>query len=430
MNTHFPSHHNSTMRNEILASINEPKQLETLYRGNKAAFKQAFSVVYPEIANNPIAACWKERLDHERSGISWGSSSELAFVIIASLLAGTIAKVPEFLPVDEDFFYPRNIGFVVFPLLMAYFAWKNTLKPLTIVILTVATAVAFIFINALPEGPRSEPDSHTLILACIHLPLFLWSLLGFTYVGGIGVPVPRRIDFLRYFGDLVIVNTLILIAGALLTGLTIALFSVIDFDIAEFYLQYVVVYGLAASPIVATYVVQRNPDLVKAVSPMIAKIFSPLVLITLTVYLMAMIGSGKNPFMDRDFLITFNGLLIGVMAIILFSVAGSARATQNRIGSVILLLLAVLTILVNSVALMAILFRINEWGITPNRFAVLGGNVLMLVNLLLVTYRLVHAAFRNTSLEPVELAIARYLPIYTCWTAIVVFAFPFLFGFE
>ena len=44
MNTHFPSHHNSTMRNEILASINEPKQLETLYRGNKAAFKQAFSV--------------------------------------------------------------------------------------------------------------------------------------------------------------------------------------------------------------------------------------------------------------------------------------------------------------------------------------------------------------------------------------------------
>jgi hypothetical protein len=45
------------MRNEILASINEPKQLETLYRGNKAAFKQAFSVVYPEIANNPIAAC-------------------------------------------------------------------------------------------------------------------------------------------------------------------------------------------------------------------------------------------------------------------------------------------------------------------------------------------------------------------------------------
>ena len=33
-------------------------------------------------------------------------------------------------------------------------------------------------------------------------------------------------------------------------------------------------------------------------------------------------------------------------------------------------------------------------------------------------------------LEPVELAIARYLPIYTCWTAIVVFVFPFLFGFE
>lgn len=429
MNTHLPSHH-TTMRNEILARINEPEQLETLYRGNKTMFKQAFGAVYPAIADNPIAACWKERLEHERNGISWGSTNELAFVVIASLLAGTIAKIPEFLALDEDFFYPRNIGFIVFPLLMAYFAWKNALKPAPIVIVTMATTVAFIFINALPEGPRYGPDSDTLILACIHLPLFLWSLLGFTYVGGIGAPVERRIDFLRFFGDLVIVNTLILISGALLTGLTIALFSVIDLNITEFYLQYAVVYGLAASPIVATYVVQRDPDLVKAVSPVIAKIFSPLVLITLTVYLLAMFGSGKDPFMDRDFLITFNGLLIGVMAIILFSVAGSARAAQNRIGSVILLLLAVLTILVNSVALMAILFRINEWGITPNRLAVLGGNVLMLVNLLLVTYRLAHAAFRNGSLEPVELAIAHFLPLYTCWTAMVVFVFPFLFRFE
>ena len=139
------------MRNEILANINAPKELETLYRKNRSLFKRECSAVFPDIADNSIGLCWKERLDHERGGISWGSSNELGFVIIASLLAGTIAKVPEFLPVKEEFFYPRNIGFILFPFLMAYFAWKNALKPLPIVIVSVATAVAFIFINALPE---------------------------------------------------------------------------------------------------------------------------------------------------------------------------------------------------------------------------------------------------------------------------------------
>ncbi|MEX2568811.1 MAG: hypothetical protein WD431_22910, partial [Cyclobacteriaceae bacterium] len=39
----------------------------------------------------------------------------------------------------------------------------------------------------------------------------------------------------------------------------------------------------------------------------------------------------------------------------------------------VLLLLSAVTIIVNGITLSAILFRISEWGITPNRAAVLGG---------------------------------------------------------
>ena len=418
------------MRNEILANINAPKELETLYRKNRSLFKREFSAVFPDIADNSIALCWKERLDHERGGISWGSSNELGFVIIASLLAGTIAKVPEFLPVKEEFFYPRNIGFILFPFLMAYFAWKNAMKPAGVLFATIATSIAFIFINVLPGSIDGNASSDTLLLSCIHVPLFLWAVLGFTYVGGERKDLVRRVDFLRYNGDLVVITTLILIAGALMTGLTVALFQLINIQIVDFYMPYVVVYGLAAGPIVGTYVIQSNPQLVNAVSPMIAKLFSPLVLVTLAVYLGAMLASDQDPYNDREFLLTFNLLLIGVMAIILFSVAGAARSATSKVGSLILLLLAVLTIVVNGIALMAILFRISEWGFTPNRLAVLGGNVLILTNLLFVTYRLSLAVYKGSGNEGVERSIAQFLPIYSIWTAIVVFGFPFVFGFE
>lgn len=76
------------------------------------------------------------------------------------------------------------------------------------------------------------------------------------------------------------------------------------------------------------------------------------------------------------------------MAIILFSVAETFKKTENRTGSYILFALSLVTVIVNGIALSAILFRISEWGITPNRLAVLGGNILMLTNLCMVTFRL------------------------------------------
>jgi hypothetical protein len=48
-----------------------------------------------------------------------------------------------------------------------------------------------------------------------------------------------------------------------------------------------VVVGLAAVPLVATFLTQTNPQLVSKVSPVIARIFSPIVLVMLVIYLFA-----------------------------------------------------------------------------------------------------------------------------------------------
>lgn len=414
------------MKDEILSNMDNPGQLEKLYRDNKLAFKRTFNALYPELKDHMLAGFWNERLNYENEEISWGTGKDLVFVAIASLIAGILAKLPEFLRIDEESFYLRNIGFIIFPLLTAYFAWKNKLQIKKIIFISGATLIALIFINSLPGGNESD----TLVLSCIHLLLFLWTVLGFAFVGGRRNNYEKRLGFLRYNGDLVVMTTLLLIAGAIMTGLTIGLFSLIGFNIEMFYFDYVVVFGLPAAPIAGTYLTQANPQLVGKVSPVIAKIFSPLVVVMLVIYLIAIVYSGKDPYNDRESLLIFNGLLIGVMALIFFSVAESSKTTRNQTGTFILFLLSAVTIIVNAITLSAILFRISEWGITPNRVAVLGGNILILTNLLFVTIMLFRALTKKADITEVGKSIASFLPIYCLWTIIVTFLFPLLFGFK
>ncbi len=414
------------MKDEILAHINDPGQLEKMYRTNKTLFKRAFSSLYPELKGNTMADFWNERLNYENDEVNWGTGRELLGVIIAALLAGLIAKLPAFFHINEEFFYTRNVGFIIFPLLTAYFAWKNKLSTGKIVFIAAATLAGLIFINSFPDAKKSD----TLILSCIHLVLLLWCVLGFAFVGEKGNNEEKRLSYLKYNGDLVVMTTLILIAGAIMTGVTIGLFSLIGFDIREFYFKNIAIAGLAAAPIVGTYLTQTNPQLVGKVSPVIARLFSPLVAVMLVVYLIAIVYSHKNPYNDREFLLIFNGLLMGVMAIIFFSVAETSKIAKNYTQTWVLFLLSVVTIVVNGVALSAILFRISEWGFSPNRAAVLGGNILILINLLLVTVQFFRVLSKKADLSAVGKVIAFYLPIYFGWTIIVTFIFPLVFGFK
>ncbi|TGD83250.1 DUF4153 domain-containing protein [Hymenobacter wooponensis] len=414
------------MKAEVLQNLDNPRQLEKLYRNNSTAFKKEFNAIYPSVKENTVAQIWYERLNFEHEGIYWGTEKEIAFVLLAATAAGLIAKIPSVFLIDPEFFYPRNIAFIVFPLLTIYFLWKQKLPTKTIIIAAFITLASAVYINLLPRNDKSD----TFILACIHLPLLLWAVLGFTYLGDTPSSTSKRLDFLRYNGDLVVMTTIILIAGGLMSAVTLGLFQLIGLHIETFYTEYIVVWGLAAAPIVCTYLIQTNPQLVNKVSPVIAKIFTPLVLIMLLVYLAAVLYTGKDPYNNREFLLIFNALLLGVMALIVFSVAEASKSSSNKWTNLLLLALSIVTILVNGIALSAILFRISEWGITPNRLAVLGGNVLILTNLLLVTYRLFKATNDSRETDKIEESVVSFLPIYGMWALVVTFVFPLAFHFH
>ncbi len=416
-----------TLQDELQAHINDPGQLEKMYRSNKTQFKKEFNLIYPSLQGNLIADTWHERLNFEKEEIvSGGNKRELQFILIIAVLAGFIAKLPAWFQLREDFFYPRNIGFIVLPFIAAYFAWKNNLSSKRMIVLALVLITSIAYINLLPDSSASD----TLTLACIHLIIVLWVFMGSAFVGKNLGDMDRRLGFLKYNGDLIVICALILIAGGILSGLTVGLFSLIGIEIADFYFEYVAIFGLAATPIIGTYLTQSNPQLVGKVSPVIARIFSPLVLVMLVIYLVAIIYSGKDPYNDREFLMIFNTLLIGVMAIIFFSLAEGSNKAKSRPEIWVLSFLSLVTIIVNGIALSAILFRISAFGITPNRLSVMGGNVLILINLLLVTVQLFRVISKKTDISNVGKSIASYIPIYFIWVAIVTFLFPVLFGFR
>jgi len=411
------------MENEIKININNPKQLEKLYRDNSSAFVHAFNAVYEEIKNQPAAQAWNERLNFTQENATWTNKTEIIFIVIAAFVGGLIAKIPGFLGLEYDVYLSKNIGFVVFPILSMYFIWKQKLAMSKFILPLILFIGSAIFINNLPYNEQSS----TFILSLIHLPIFLWSILGYSFVGGDIQNSQKKISFLKFNGNFIVMTALIFISGVIFTGITIALFELLKIDIKQFYFEQIAVWALAAIPMLSTYLVQNNPQLVNKISPTIARIFTPLVFITLLVFLVALMYTGKNIYNDRNFLLLFNALLIGVMAIILFSLTEATKNAGSKMNLIILFGLSLLTIIANAIALSAIAFRLSEFGISPNRLAVLGANLLMFVHLLFVSYGLIKNLKGKASIQDVEKEIALFIPAYAVWAAFVAFAMPFIF---
>jgi hypothetical protein len=341
------------------------------------------------------------------------------------LIAGLVAKIPDLFHLRPDYFFQKNIGFVVFPFLTSFYLWKNKESVMKMIVIFLTYSGLIAYINLLPGGDSSD----TLILACMHLVFILWVMLGYAFTGKAYGSHEKRILYLRYNGDLIVMSAIILLTGGIFSGITIGLFSVIGIDTIHFFQNYIILWGLPATPIIATYLLHVNPKIVNKVSPVIAKAFTPLVFIMLSIYLTAFVTSSKNLFQNREFLMIFNLLLIGVLALIFFSISEHAKNVVRKRALIILLLLTLITIVINGITLSAIFYRLTIWGITPNRIAVMGGNILIFLNLLLIGYDLFRTVLKNESLDFVEKRITGYIPLYAIWAGIVTFVLPLIFKF-
>jgi len=412
------------MKQNITDHLDDPEGLERLYRENKREFAREFPGIAGD-TDSELVRFWKIRLVFARDAARPFSIPDLLAVLSISLLTALLVKLPAiFTGIGETFFYTRDLAVVVFNGLILYFFIRNRIRATWMILYGAAILALLLYVNLLPSR---EGDS--LNIAFAHVPLFLWCLSGMAFISFDFGDTGKRMEFIRFNGELLIMAGLLLITGGILTAITIGLFQAIGTSIEKPYLEYIVIPGSAVSPILAAYLISLYPDITRRIIPVIARVFTPIVLVTLVIYLVSLAFSGARVLEDRELLTLFNVMLVAVTAIIVFSVTELDKTRNRNIHVLILLCLAIVTLVINSVALTAIITRLT-YGITPNRAVVVITNVLVFINLILIAKDLFRSWVIAGKLASLEKTVANYLTVYFLWTAIAIFLLPVLFGFK
>jgi hypothetical protein len=420
---------------DILVDVERPERLEARYRAEPEAFAAALRGACAERPGSLVLQVWRQRLFfQELHGAPRSGAPSLPFVIGLCGALGLLVKLPDYSPVPDTWWYPRFAVPLVVLALIAYFLRKPGARQLRPWV-AGAAAVAFAYVALLPPWPASvgdDPGDHpdSVIMAYIHLPLLVISLAGISFAGPGWRRLEPRMDFLRYGGELVVLTALILLGGIVLSGLTIALFRALDVDVADVYLRWAGICGACAAPVVGTYLYESVFGGRLALARVLAQVFSPLFLLLVAIYLVAMVAVGKSPYQERDFLIVFNGLLLLVLGLTVFSLTERGNADAVGARDHVNVLLVGITLLIDVVALSAILFRLGAYGFTPNRIVVLGSNLLVFGHLVTLMRSYLGVVRGRSGFASMTPSIAGYLPAYTAWGAFVVFLLPPLCGYR
>ncbi len=354
------------------------------------------------------------------SNISWGTPKEIGVVIGLAFITGLILKIPMMFGIDEDAYFPRNIGSIALPALLGYSLYVSKLSGKRSGILIGVAGMLVLYLNLLP-GPIDQP---TLVLACIHVPILIWFIFAKAYLKEDWSQPQKRIDFIRFNGEIVIMAGLLGLSLLLFSAITIALFELIGFRIEDLYFEQIGIWGLGAIPVLSFYLVHNNRDIASKISPIIAKLFTPPAFVLLLIFSVMLPQAEQTIFDDRELLLMFNLILLAVMALILFSFKNNE---SNRFQNYLLLGLASIAIIDNLLALSAIGFRLFEFGFSANRLALFGLNLLVISHLSYFGYRIIGVIRNQVPLEKVFKAMGIYLPVYGVWAAIVSLLFPLMF---
>lgn len=420
-------------------------RLEEQLRGELASLAasglapdEAFLVVLKRISRFDASSREFARLHTERMWKQIATNSQeppaagRADIFLAlglAVLAAVGVKVPEAFGVrlnSDPGFYLRNASLLVLPLLAAYFGWKRRLDVKGGLCPAFALVAAAVFANAFPFRKGGDTEA----LTALHMPIALWWAVGAAYVGGRWFGNGGRMDFVRFSGELVIYYALIALGGGVLSALTVVMFRSIGMEVEWFVQNWLVRCGAAGAFIVASWLADTRQAPIGNIAPLLTRLFTPLFTALLVVFLATMAWTGQGIQVERGVLLGYDLLLALVVGLVLYAASARDREARPGLFDGLQLVLAVSALLIDVVALAAIAARISGMGFTPNRVAALGENLILLVSLAGSAFLYACFIFGRRPFAALERWQIAYLPVYSAWAALVVMAFPPLFGYR
>jgi hypothetical protein len=457
----MPTHtdHATSFHDTVSALAGDAAQLEQVYQaavkaGEVDAFRQAIEANRATTPDNLLYAAWFHRLQYAAAQagetfVAWGWVIPLA--LLNSLLfwwlsddsrymvqiAGAGGSSPsDYFPTLILLAAPIAAAFV-----LAYFTavsrrgWRLGAL-IAVGLLAAAVYVLWVYPRA---GARPFQEQYLTLMA-FHLPLLAWAGVGVYLLVDHRDPT-NRFAFLIKSLELFILAGLFVMAGGLLTGITIGLFEALSIQLPEVVQRLFIAGGAGLIPVVVAAVIY-NPTLSPAdqsfdeglskLVALLARVILPLALLVLLVYVAFIPFNFFEPFENRDVLIIFNGMLFAVIAL----TVGATPVSRAHLSPALerwlrrgLIALVALALLISLYALVAILYRTAIDRLTPNRLAFIGWNVInigLLITLLVYQER----APAGQWLHELHRAYASGTVAYAAWTLALIIALPWLFGMD
>jgi hypothetical protein len=344
---------------------------------------------------------------------------------VAAAVTIQVARLMSGFPSNASVWFVRNLSLLVLPFLAGYFVRARRLPLRQSLLTAVPFATAALVINLYPY----RAEAWTELLVAAHLPVVLWFVVAYPYMGGIVRSHERRMDFVRFTGEWFIYYVLIALGGGVLTALTIGILVGTGIDPDQL-AEWVLPSGAAGAVIVAAWLVESKQRVVENMAPVLTMIFTPLFAVMLTVSAVVYAVTGLGGAFDRELLGIFDALMVVVLGLVLYGM--SAREPSPAPGWMdrIQLVAVVSALVLDMMVLGSMLIRIGDLGFTPNRTAALGLNLVLLVNLAGAAWLSTRFLTGRSTFHRLERWQTSYLPVFGLWAATVVVILPPLFGFR
>ena len=122
-------------------------------------------------------------------------------------------------------------------------------------------------------------------------------------------------------------------------------------------------------------------------------------------------------------------MLALVLGLVLYVISARDIRQPANLFDYLNLALILTALVIDGVALSAIIFRLSAFGITPNKLAALGENLALLGNLAGLAWLYIGYFKKKFDFAKLIKWQTDYLYVYFIWTAIVAFIFPIIFKF-
>jgi hypothetical protein len=435
-----PNNPSTDLAGQIRSLATDPAALENLFQAARhqrqaESFGAAIDTIYQEQPENLLFGAWHYRLrsamEHARAAVSWplaiGLSMALGlifWVLSGNTLGLIIQGVPYLVPLIGPLTVLAIMTYLTFAGGRAYLRFGA----LAAVVVALGAYAAFV-------APLMR-EQYNLPLPWLHVPVVAVACLGVLLVGWHS-PATERFAFLAKALEVFATAGVFLVVGGIFIGITVGLFAALRIDVPPDVARLFVVGVGGFVPVIAVLNVY-NPALPLSqqefgrgfarIIAVLLRVMLALALIVMVIYLIAIPFNFSAPFEQRDVLIIYNVLLFAVMGLLVGVTPMDPEEVSEQWRGWLrggITALVALVLLVSLYALAAAAYRLATYGVSANRVAVIGWNV---INIGILIGALVAQARggRDGWARGIRMALGMGVFAYVAWSAFVALALPWI----